>query len=70
MDPQTYASDRGEVLVVTGLEQTIREVIREEIRRLIRPDALAANGELPEDDAELREKAFDVAARFRRARRG
>ncbi len=55
---------------MTGLEQTIREVIREEIRRLIRPDALAANGELPEDDAELREKAFDVAARFRRARRG
>lgn len=46
----------------------IREVIREEIRRLIRPDALAANDETHEDDPELRQMALEVATRFRRAR--
>jgi hypothetical protein len=54
---------------VTPLEQTIREVIRQEIRRLIRPDAFAANDELQEeDDPELRQKAQEVATRFRRVR--
>ena len=54
---------------MTGLENTLREVIREEIRRLIRPDALAANDET-EEDPELRKMALEVATRFRRARRG
>jgi len=49
----------------------IRELIREEIRRLIRPDAIvanAANGNSPEEDLELRERAAGVASRFKRAR--
>lgn len=51
----------------------IRQVIREEVRRLVRADALAANGnDAPvidaEEETELRKKAVEVASRFRRAR--
>ncbi|MEJ7598463.1 MAG: hypothetical protein WKG01_11180 [Kofleriaceae bacterium] len=53
---------------MTGLDAMIRDLIREEIRRLIRPDALAANRGSPEEDLELRERAADVASRFKRAR--
>ena len=60
---------------MNGLEAMIREVIREEVRRLVRSDALAANQNtgavLDEDDeAQLRGKALEVASRFRRARAG
>ncbi len=56
---------------MTALDAMIRELIREEIRRLIRPDAIvanAANGNGPEEDLELRERAAGVASRFKRAR--
>ena len=56
---------------MTGLDAMIRSLIREEIRRLIRPDAFAANaeeGRSLEEDLELRERAADVASRFKRAR--
>lgn len=55
---------------MTGLDAMIRSLIREEIRRLIRPDAIAANAEdgNPLEDLELRERAADVASRFKRAR--
>lgn len=51
-----------------GLDTMIRELIREEIRRLIRPDALAANGNNSEEDLELRERAAGVATRFKKTR--
>lgn len=60
-----------------ALEAILREVIRDEIRQLVRADALAhaANGNEPfriepEDEDELRRKAVEVAHRFRRARSG
>lgn len=58
---------------MTALEEMIRQVIRDEVRRLVRADALAANGnDAPvidaEDETELRKKAVEVASRFRRAR--
>lgn len=60
---------------MTGLEGMIREVIRDEVRRLVRSEALAANGNGcavidADDEAELRSKAVEVAGRFRRARAG
>ncbi len=55
---------------MTELDAMIRSLIREEIRRLIRPDAIAANAENGNslEDLELRERAADVASRFKRAR--
>lgn len=53
---------------MNALDQMIRELIRDEIRRLIRPDALAANDEMPESDLELQTLARETANRFRRAR--
>jgi hypothetical protein len=55
---------------VTGLDQMIRELIREEVRRLIRPDALAANEEIAPDERDLHRRALEAATRFRRARTG
>jgi hypothetical protein len=55
---------------VTDLEKLIRDVIPEEVRRLIRPDAFVANQEVSEDDLELQQRAQQVAERFRRARVG
>ena len=60
---------------MTGLEAMIREVIRDEVRRLVRSEALAANGNESSvissaEEVELRKKAVDVASRFRRARIG
>jgi hypothetical protein len=55
---------------VTGLDAMIRELIREEIRRMIRPDAFAAaNDEMlsPEDQI-LQRQALEAATRLRRAR--
>jgi len=55
---------------VTGLDEMIRELIREEIRRMIRPDAIAAaNDEMlsPEDQI-LQRQALEAATRLRRAR--
>ncbi|MEO8548740.1 MAG: hypothetical protein ABI678_02160 [Kofleriaceae bacterium] len=55
---------------MNGLDEMIRELIRDEIRRLIRPDALAvANDEIlsPEDEA-LQRQALEAASRMRRAR--
>jgi len=55
---------------VSGLDAMIRELIREEIRRLIRPDAIAANDEvISPDDRDLQRQAQEAAARLRRARR-
>jgi hypothetical protein len=55
---------------VSGLDAMIRELIRDEIRRLIRPDAIAANDEmLSPDDRDLHRQAQEAAARLRRARR-
>ena len=48
----------------------IRELVRAEIRRLIHPDALAANDEVPVVDSELEARAKEVAGRFRRVRTG
>jgi hypothetical protein len=55
---------------VSGLDDMIRELIRAEIRRLIRPDALAANDDVPVVDSELEARAKEVARRFRRVRAG
>ena len=55
---------------MTALDDVFREVIREEIRRLIRPEAIAESEEISVDDLELRQRAQDVANRFRRARSG
>lgn len=55
---------------MTALDDMIRELIREEIRRLIRPDALAANEEVSEDERDLHRRAVEAASRFRRARIG
>lgn len=56
---------------VSGLDDMIRELIRAEIRRLIRPDALALNDEVPAVvDPELESLAREVAGRFRRVRAG
>ncbi len=68
MDPRASRRPRGEAVVVIGLDTMIRELIREEIRRLIRPDALAANGNNSEEDLELRERAAGVATRFKKTR--
>ena len=51
---------------MTALENMLREVIREEIRRLIRPDALEPS-ELW-DDPELQQMALEAATRLRRVR--
>jgi len=55
---------------VNGLDEMIRELIREEIRRLIRPDALAvANDEiLSAEDQILQRQALEAASRMRRVR--
>ncbi len=53
---------------MTALETTIREIIREEIRRLIRPDALSVANDEQMEDPELRKMALEVATRFRRVR--
>lgn len=55
---------------MSGLDDMIRELIRAEIRRLIRPDALAANDEVSIVDPELEAKAREVAGRFRKVRAG
>lgn len=56
---------------MTGLDEMIRALIREEIRRLIRPDAIAANDEAlsSAEDQALQRQAADAAVRLRRARR-
>jgi hypothetical protein len=56
---------------VNGLDEMIRALIREEIRRLIRPDAIAANDEVlsSAEDQALQRQAADAAVRLRRARR-
>lgn len=55
---------------MNGLDEMIRALIREEIHRLIRPDAIAANDELVSaEDRDLQRQALDVANRLRRARR-
>lgn len=56
---------------MTGLDEMIRALIREEIRRLIRPDAIAANDEVlsSAEDQALQRQAADAALRLRRARR-
>ena len=55
---------------MTGLEQMLREVVREEIRRLVRLEALSPGGGevVDEDELELQHRAQEVAGRFRRAR--
>ena len=56
---------------MSGLDEMIRALIREEIRRLIRPDAIAANDEVlsSAEDQALQRQAADAAVRLRRARR-
>lgn len=56
---------------MNGLDEMIRALIREEIRRLIRPDAIAANDEVlsSAEDQALQRQAADAAVRLRRARR-
>jgi hypothetical protein len=46
----------------------IRELIRDEIRRLIRADALAPDAEVSEEELDLRRRAHEAASKFRRAR--
>lgn len=55
---------------MTGLDAMIRELIREEIRRMIRPDAFAANDAeiLTPEDLDLQRQALEAASRLRRAR--
>ena len=57
---------------MTGLEQMLREVVREEIRRLVRFEALSSGGAevVDEDELELQRRAQEVAGRFRRVRVG
>ena len=57
---------------MTGLEQMLREVVREEIRRLVRFEALSSGSAEPigEDELELQRRAQEVAGRFRRVRVG
>jgi ribosomal protein L19E len=56
---------------VSGLDEMIRALIRDEIRRLIRPDAIAAaNDEVSSaEDQKLQRQAAEAANRLRRARR-
>lgn len=56
---------------MSGLDEMIRALIREEIRRLIRPDAIAvANDEVSSaEDERLQRQAAEAANRLRRARR-
>jgi hypothetical protein len=51
-----------------SFEDTLRELIRGEIRRLVRVDALDLLADDSRDDDLLRERASAVAARIRRAR--
>jgi hypothetical protein len=51
-----------------SFEDTLRELIRGEIRRLVRVDALDLLADDSRDDDLLRERASEVAARIRRAR--
>ena len=57
---------------MTGLEQMLREVVREEIRRLVRFEALSSSGAqvVDEDELDLERRAQEVAGRFRRVRVG
>ena len=55
---------------MTGLDDMIRALIREEVRRLIRPDALAANEEISPDERDLHRRALESAMKFKRARTG
>lgn len=45
---------------LTGFEESLRQLIREEIRRLIRPDAFAEDADVSGDDLALRERAHGV----------
>lgn len=55
---------------MTALDATIRELIRDEIRRLIRPDAIVVEEAMSEDEQDLRRRARDAASKFRRVRTG
>jgi hypothetical protein len=52
------------------IDEAILAVIRAEIARLVRPEALNDSAGSTPDDVALREQARAAAARLRRARRG
>lgn len=55
---------------MTGLDAMLRELIRDEIRRMIRPDAITPGNDesLSPDDQALQRQAQEAALRLRRAR--
>lgn len=53
----------------TPFEDTLRELIRVEIRRLVRVEALDLLADDSRDDDLLRQRASAVATRIRRARK-
>jgi hypothetical protein len=53
---------------MAGFEESLRQLIRDEILRLVRPEALTVDA--AGNDLELRERAHDAASRLRRARVG
>lgn len=55
---------------MTALEEQLRQLIRDEIRRVVKADALAEDLDVTGDDIELRDRAQSVASRLRRARNG
>lgn len=52
------------------IDALIRRLVREEIRRVVKPDALEPFTSNYEDEHELRHRASGVASRLRRARHG
>lgn len=55
---------------MSSLDEVIRQIVRDELRRHVRPEALAGDSIMGEDDDNLIERVRESASRLRRARRG
>jgi hypothetical protein len=55
---------------MSALDEVIRQIVRDELRRHVRPEALASDSIVGDDDDNLIERARESASRIRRARRG
>lgn len=55
---------------MSELEEQLRRLVRDEIRRIVRSDAIADELSLVEGDLELQRRASTTASRLRRARSG